>query len=211
MPSGQDAEPVTTVTELSSRANGLRGKLTKQRTEAAADVVAHPSPFFWRTALILVGKQQWFISSALASPTRGGMKRSPQYELVISTNSLAAARKRRNEPKPPLGLSQLRKGAPCSRQRTWVWQAGRSPSKFFLLGSELMLNDKQNLFLPRTGANPDFLSRWTRQSRVCAFPQRKAHELHQRHQPPQEIRGSAVERSAVSPTAPDRSLRHLYQ
>src|ERR1700722_16334978 len=76
MPSGQDAEPVTTVTELSSRANGLRGKLTKQRTEAAADVVAHPSPFFWRTALILVGKQQLFISSALASPTRGGMKRS---------------------------------------------------------------------------------------------------------------------------------------
>src|ERR1700722_11378210 len=51
--------------------------------------------------------------------------------LSSPVNLLAAASKRRNEPKPPLELSQLRKGAPCSRQRTWVWQAGRSPSSSF--------------------------------------------------------------------------------
>src|ERR1700761_7227655 len=48
-----------------------------------------------------------------------------------------------------------------------------------------------------TGANPDFLPRCTRQCHACTFPQRKVHELYQRHQPLQEIRGSAVERSAV--------------
>jgi hypothetical protein len=47
-------------------------------------------------------------------------------------------------------------------------------------------------------ATPDFLPRCTRHIHLCAFPLRKAHELHQRHQTPQEIRGSGVERFAVS-------------
>src|SRR5450631_4656422 len=47
------------------------------------------------------------------------------------------------------------------------------------------------------GAYPDFLPRGAGQDRVCAFPQRKAHDVCQRHQHPQEIRGSVVERSAV--------------
>jgi hypothetical protein len=46
-----------------------------------------------------------------------------------------------------------------------------------------------------TGAYPDFLSRCAGQDRVCAFLLRKAHDVCQRHQHPQEIRGSAVERS----------------
>jgi hypothetical protein len=46
-------------------------------------------------------------------------------------------------------------------------------------------------------AYPDFLPRRTGQGIVCAFLQGKTHDLCQRHQLPQEIRGSAVERSAV--------------
>jgi hypothetical protein len=53
-----------------------------------------------------------------------------------------------------------------------------------------------NLVIP-TGANPDFLSRCTRQIHVCAYPLRKAHALNQHHQTPQEIRGSVVEGPAV--------------
>src|ERR1700722_16294224 len=71
--------------------------------------------------------------------------------LSSPVNLLAAASKRRNEPKPPLELSPLRKGAPCSRQRTWVWQAGRSPSSSFFWG-RAHAKWTQNLFLPRTGA-----------------------------------------------------------
>jgi hypothetical protein len=40
----------------------------------------------------------------------------------------------------------------------------------------------------------DFLPRGTRERSVCAFPQRKAHEVCRSHQVSQEIRGSAVER-----------------
>ncbi len=48
-----------------------------------------------------------------------------------------------------------------------------------------------------TEAYPDFLPRCTGQDRVCALPQRRAHELRQRHQIQQEIRGSEVEGPAV--------------
>jgi len=47
-------------------------------------------------------------------------------------------------------------------------------------------------------AYPDFRPRSTRQGRVCAFLSGKAHDVCQRHQLLQEIRGSVVERSAVS-------------
>jgi hypothetical protein len=46
---------------------------------------------------------------------------------------------------------------------------------------------------PPTGAYPDFLLRGTANGHVCGFPQRKPHEVRQRHQPRQEIRGSVVE------------------
>jgi hypothetical protein len=49
-----------------------------------------------------------------------------------------------------------------------------------------------------TGAYPDFLPRCTGNDRVCGFQYGKPHEVHQRHQYQQEIRGSAVERSAGS-------------
>src|ERR1700722_8830016 len=42
-------------------------------------------------------------------------------------------------------------------------------------------------------ANPDFLPRSTGQSRVCAFLFKEAHEISQRHQTQQEIRGSVME------------------
>ncbi len=48
-----------------------------------------------------------------------------------------------------------------------------------------------------TEANPDFLPRSTGNDRVCGFQQGKPHEVRQRHQDQQEIRGSGVERSAV--------------
>jgi hypothetical protein len=38
--------------------------------------------------------------------------------------------------------------------------------------------------------DPVFLSRYTRQGSVCAFLYGKAHEFGQRHQAPQENRGS---------------------
>ncbi len=52
-------------------------------------------------------------------------------------------------------------------------------------------------FVIPTGAYPDFLPRCTRRRNVCAFPQRKAHEVRRSRQPPQEIRGSVVEGPAV--------------
>jgi hypothetical protein len=40
---------------------------------------------------------------------------------------------------------------------------------------------------PKTGLDPDFLPRCAREVRVCAFHYGKAHEVYQRHKPPQEI------------------------
>jgi hypothetical protein len=47
-------------------------------------------------------------------------------------------------------------------------------------------------------AYPDFLLRVASDVHVCASPEREPHADHQRHGSPQEIRGSVVERSAVS-------------
>jgi hypothetical protein len=58
-----------------------------------------------------------------------------------------------------------------------------------------------------TGTYPDFLPRCTGQDRVCAFPQRKAHEVRQRHQASQEIRGSAVEGPAVLSSTSQGSMK----
>jgi hypothetical protein len=55
-----------------------------------------------------------------------------------------------------------------------------------------------NRIVISTGAYPDFLPRSTGNDRACAFLYGKAHDVCQRHQPLQEIRGSAVEKSAVS-------------
>jgi hypothetical protein len=52
-----------------------------------------------------------------------------------------------------------------------------------------------------TGANPDFLLRAASDEYVCGSPQREPHGVHQRHGSQQEIRGSAVEGSAVCPAA----------
>ena len=49
-----------------------------------------------------------------------------------------------------------------------------------------------------TVANPDFLPRSARQGRVCAFLLRKGAEVRQRHQGPQEIRGSGEEGPALA-------------
>jgi hypothetical protein len=54
-------------------------------------------------------------------------------------------------------------------------------------------------FVVPTEAYPDFLLRCCRQGRVCGFPQRKPHEARGTHWIQQEIRGSAVEGSAVPP------------
>jgi hypothetical protein len=48
-----------------------------------------------------------------------------------------------------------------------------------------------------TEAYPDFLLRCTGQSSGAPFCKGKAHEVHRRHQAPQEIRGSEVEGPAV--------------
>jgi hypothetical protein len=58
------------------------------------------------------------------------------------------------------------------------------------------------LFVPNrivipTGAYPDFLPRSTGQAACAPFCKGKAHEVHQRHKLPQEIRGSVVEGPAV--------------
>jgi hypothetical protein len=53
--------------------------------------------------------------------------------------------------------------------------------------------------------DPDFLPRSTGYGRACAFLL-KAHQVRQRHQIPQEIRGSEAEGSAVSST-PNRCPR----
>jgi hypothetical protein len=50
----------------------------------------------------------------------------------------------------------------------------------------------------RTGAHPDFLLRAAGDGHVCGSPQREPHALPQHHHSQQEIRASAVERSAVS-------------
>src|ERR1700735_3823816 len=55
-------------------------------------------------------------------------------------------------------------------------------------------------FVISTGAYPDFLLRAASDVHVCGSPQREPHTDHQSHGSPQEIRGSAVERSAVSPS-----------
>jgi hypothetical protein len=53
-------------------------------------------------------------------------------------------------------------------------------------------------FVISTEAYPDFLLRAAGNDHVCGFPLRKPHDVDQRHGSRQEIRGSAVERSAVS-------------
>jgi hypothetical protein len=50
-----------------------------------------------------------------------------------------------------------------------------------------------------TGAYPDFLLRAVSDVHVCGSSQREPHADHQGHKTPQEIRGSAVEGSAVRP------------
>src|SRR6202522_918599 len=65
----------------------------------------------------------------------------------------------------------------------------------------LSLPGRPQLFLViPTGAYPDFLLRAASDVHVCGSPQREPHTDHQSHGSPQEIRGSAVERSAVSPS-----------
>jgi hypothetical protein len=59
-----------------------------------------------------------------------------------------------------------------------------------------------NFVIP-TGADPDFLHRSTRQGDVCGFL-RKPHEVRQRHNPGQEIRGCAGEGPAVSLPLPSK-------
>ena len=54
-----------------------------------------------------------------------------------------------------------------------------------------------SLVIP-TGAYPDFLLRAASNNCVCGSPQREPHGANQRHESRQEIRGSAVEGSAVS-------------
>src|SRR5271156_898679 len=61
--------------------------------------------------------------------------------------------------------------------------------------------------------NPDFLPRSAGENRVCAFPQRKVHEVCQSHQVPQEIRGTrlschtALERTAYAPFRKERCTK----
>jgi hypothetical protein len=92
-------------------------------------------------------------------------------------------------PLKPMRSQQLRTGAPCSHQRTWAEDDGRSPSKAFRCGP-------YRLFI-RTGAGPDFLLRTASYRHVCGSPYREPHAIDQRHHPRQEIRGSVVEGPAV--------------
>src|SRR5271156_898678 len=61
--------------------------------------------------------------------------------------------------------------------------------------------------------NPDFLPRSAGENRVCAFPQRKVHEVCQSHQVPQEIRGTrischaALERTVYAPFRKERCTK----
>ena len=52
-------------------------------------------------------------------------------------------------------------------------------------------------FVISTEADPDFLLRIASNDHVCGSPWREPHAINQRHRSRQEIRGSAVERSAV--------------
>src|ERR1700761_7387906 len=66
-----------------------------------------------------------------------------------------------------------------------------------LLFSGLLLR----MFFDR--ADPDFLLRAASDGHVCGSPQREPHGVYQRHDSPQEIRGSEVEGSAVQRTSPE--------
>src|ERR1700733_14084861 len=47
--------------------------------------------------------------------------------------------------------------------------------------------------------DPDFLPRSTGLGRGCALPSRRAHEVRQRHQAPQEIRGASKKAQPIRP------------
>jgi len=109
----------------------------------------------------------------------------------------------------PVAVLQLRTGAPCSHQRTWAENDGRSPTTAFRSGpTRFSLGPEESwAFGPPWKHRPP-LCRLDRSvpgfptsrccnDHVCGFPQENRIRVNQRHESRQEIRGSGVERSAV--------------
>jgi hypothetical protein len=95
----------------------------------------------------------------------------------------------------PLGMffdRPQRKGGTCGLAEVAALQLRPSASQAFRKVTALP-------FVISTEAYPDFLLRSASDVHGCGFRQRKPHDVNQRNGSPQEIRGSAVQRSAVSP------------
>jgi hypothetical protein len=92
-----------------------------------------------------------------------------------------------------VGMAAVRNKLVISIDQTCLGQVKRGMNSKSRRATRTDPGWQEKELLIGTGERPDLLSRSTRQCSVRAF--RKAHAVRHRHQVPQEIRGSGVERS----------------